>query len=59
MGRISRILFGLNKVLITCNDNNIGSIRVIKKNSGLLQDKIINVINGVERITRRYWIEIK
>ncbi|MCF6466626.1 MULTISPECIES: GNAT family N-acetyltransferase [Eubacteriales] len=49
---------GLNKVLITCNDNNLGSARVIEKNFGLLQDKIINVIDGVERITRRYWIEI-
>lgn len=49
----------LNKVLLTCNDENIGSSRVIEKNGGLLQDKILNVIDGLERTTRRYWIEIK
>ncbi len=49
---------GLEKVLITCNDDNIGSARVIEKNGGSLQDKIVNVIDGVERLTRRYWITI-
>lgn len=46
----------LDKVLITCNDNNIGSYKVIEKNGGILQDKVINIINGNERLTRRYWI---
>jgi len=50
--------FGFQKVLITCNDDNYGSAHVIEKNGGILQDKIINVINGKERITRRYWIEL-
>lgn len=49
---------GLLKVLITCNDTNIGSARVIEKNGGVLEDKIINIIDGKERITRRYWINI-
>lgn len=49
---------GLNKVLITCNDNNYGSAGVIEKNGGVLQDKIVNTIDGADRITRRYWIEI-
>lgn len=48
---------GLCKVLITCNDDNYGSARVIEKNGGLLQDKITNTIDGADRITRRYWIE--
>lgn len=51
-------VIGLKKVLITCNDNNIVFGRVIEKNGGILQDKIINVIDNVERITRRYWIDI-
>lgn len=51
-------VIGLKKVLITCNDNNIASARVIEKSGGILQDKIINVIDNVERITRRYWIDI-
>lgn len=37
---------GLTKALVTCNDENIGSARVIEKNGGILQDKIENVING-------------
>lgn len=49
---------GLNKVLITCNDDNYGSARVIEKNGGVLQDKIINTIDGVTRLSRRYWIEL-
>lgn len=48
----------LQKVLLTCNDDNIGSARVIEKNGGELQDKIKNTIGGVERITRRYWITL-
>ena len=56
--KYAKEVIGLNKVLITCDDNNVGSARIIEKNFGLLQDKIINVIDGVERITRRYWIEI-
>ena len=48
----------LNRVLVTCNESNAGSARVIEKNGGILQDKITNVIDGVERLTRRYWIEL-
>jgi predicted acetyltransferase len=51
-------VIGLKKVLITCNDDNKASSRVIEKNGGLLRDKIMNNIDGIERLTRRYWIEI-
>lgn len=51
-------VIGLGKVLITCNDNNYASARIIEKNGGILQDKIINTIDGIDRTTRRYWIEI-
>lgn len=51
-------VIGLKRVLITCNDDNFGSARVIEKNGGLLQDKIKNTINGADRITRRYWIDL-
>jgi len=50
--------FDFQRVLVTCNDDNYGSARVIEKNGGVLQDKVINVINGKERLTRRYWIEL-
>ena len=48
----------LEKVLITCNDNNASSVKVIEKNGGVLEDKIVNVIEGQRRITRRYWIQL-
>ena len=48
----------LERVLITCDDDNIGSARVIEKNGGVLQDRIGNVIGGKAIITRRYWIEL-
>lgn len=49
-------VIGLDKVLITCNDNNYGSARVIEKNGGVLQDKIKNTVDGIDRLSRRYWI---
>lgn len=47
------------KVLITCDDDNIASAKVIEKNGGLLQDKVKNTIDGKEIISRRYWIKIR
>lgn len=57
--RYSKDVIGLEKVLITCNDHNLGSIGVIEKNGGVLQDKVVNVFDGAKRLTRRYWIEIQ
>ncbi len=48
----------LKKILLTCKDDNYGSIAVIEKNGGGLQDKIENVVDGKKILTRRYWIEI-
>ncbi|MCL1918043.1 MAG: GNAT family N-acetyltransferase [Peptococcaceae bacterium] len=49
---------GINKVLLTCGDNNFASACIIERNVGVLQDTIINNIDGVERPTRRYWITL-
>jgi predicted acetyltransferase len=46
---------GLKKILITCNPDNIGSIKVIESNSGILQDEIQDEERNI--LTRRYWIE--
>lgn len=46
---------GLDRVLITCDDNNIGSIKIIEANGGVLQDK---VDNGRAALTRRYWVDL-
>jgi predicted acetyltransferase len=43
---------GIDQVLITCNDDNLGSIRVIEKHWGLLENKVDE--NG--HLLRRYWI---
>ena len=48
---------GLNRVLITCDDNNFGSIKIIEKAGGILQDKIELSYRDVPH--RRYWLEIK
>lgn len=49
---------GLTRALITCNDDNLGSARVIEKNGGKLENKLPNIVDGKEVLTRRYWIDI-
>lgn len=49
--------FGLNEVLITCNDDNVGSIRIIEANGGVLQDRVQNADRPMP--TRRYKITLK
>lgn len=44
-------------ILITCDDDNIASAKIIEANGGVLENKIINVINDREVLTRRYWIK--
>ena len=44
---------GITDILITCDDDNIGSQKIIEANGGILQDKIDNN-RGV--LTRRYWV---
>lgn len=44
---------GIGDILITCDDDNIGSCRIIEANGGKLQDKIDN---DRAVLTRRYWI---
>ena len=46
---------GITRCLITCDDNNPGSARVMEKNGFVLGDKLGNVIDGQPIITRRYW----
>ena len=46
---------GIERCLITCDDDNPGSARVMEKNGFVLGDKISNVIDGRAIITRRYW----
>jgi predicted acetyltransferase len=47
---------GLDRVLVTCDDDNVGSIRTIEKNGGVLE----NVVIGPDLLKpkRRYWIDV-
>ncbi len=45
-----------SKVLVTCDDDNIGSVKIIEKNGGILENKVTNVDSDETFVTRRYWI---
>ena len=45
----------LSPVLLTCNDDNLASARVIEKSGFTLADKVVNTNNGKTVLSRRYW----
>lgn len=47
---------GLDRVLLTCDDTNAASIRVIEKNGGVLEDK--KQIAADRPLKRYYWISL-
>jgi predicted acetyltransferase len=55
--RVAHDRLGISRVLLTCDDDNVGSIRTIEKNGGVLE----NIITGPDLATpkRRYWIEAR
>lgn len=54
---IARSRFGLRRVLVTCDDDNVGSIRVIENNGGVLANVVTEP--RLPKSKRRYWIEIE
>jgi predicted acetyltransferase len=52
--QIARQKLGLERVLVTCDDDNVGSIKTIEKNGGVLES-IVTGPDGDKR-KRRYWI---
>jgi predicted acetyltransferase len=46
---------GLRRVLVTCDADNIGSIRTIEKNGGIFENVV--TVPGFQKPLRRYWIE--
>ena len=46
---------GLSRVLVTCDDDNLGSATVIERCGGELEDRRARDGGG---LTRRYWIEL-
>lgn len=51
-----RDVLGLERVLVTCDEDNIGSVKTILKNGGVLENKILN--EGKTSHTNRYWIKL-
>jgi predicted acetyltransferase len=49
-------ILGIERALVTCDDNNIASARTIEKNGGKLADKVKT--EYAEYLIRRYWIEL-
>jgi predicted acetyltransferase len=47
---------GLQRVLLTCDPENLASIRVILKTGGVFEDQIQPA--GCDKPVRRYWIEL-
>lgn len=45
----------IEKVLVSCDDDNIGSSKIIEKNGGVLENKV----EHEGKLKRRYWIENK
>ena len=53
----SKTLIEDDKILITCDDDNVGSYKIIESNGGILENKVENEDAGEKFLTRRYWIK--
>jgi predicted acetyltransferase len=49
-------LLGLDRVLITCDDTNLGSRKIIERNGGVLEDVVKQPDSNVPK--RRYWVTL-
>lgn len=49
---------GMDRVLITCDEDNYSSEKVIINNGGVLENIIENMIEGKVIYTKRYWITL-
>ena len=47
---------GLDRVLLTCDETNVGSRKIIEKNGGVIEDKRPNPDGGPDKL--RFWIEL-
>jgi len=47
---------GFTRVLVTCDDDNVGSIKTIEKNGGVLEDVVTG--RDLPKPKRRYWIDV-
>lgn len=56
LGLIEAAELGLKEVLITCDDDNLGSIRIIERNGG--REYTTGISQTSAKPIRRYWIEV-
>lgn len=47
---------GIDRVLVTCNDDNVASARTIEANGGKLENKVY--VEQAKQTVRRYWISL-
>jgi predicted acetyltransferase len=47
---------GIERALITCDDTNIGSIKIIEACGGVLENKIVTADSPIPK--RRYWVTL-
>jgi predicted acetyltransferase len=47
---------GINDILITCNNDNLGSIKTIINNGGKFQDEVFDPSDN--KTTQRYWVKL-
>jgi len=45
---------GIKEALVTCDDDNVASAKIIEKNGGILENKV----ELSDKLVRRYWIKI-
>ena len=48
---------GLDRVLLTCNPDNIGSKKIIEAHGGMLENEVVFEQDGRERRRLRFWID--
>lgn len=52
--------YGLHRVLVTCDKENVGSYKTIIANGGILENEVIDKVNlSKSGIIQRYWISLK
>ena len=48
--------FGLKRVFLTCDSDNTGSVKIIEKNGGRLENQLF--YEPTEKLISQYWIEL-
>ena len=54
--RKAHALFDLDRVLVTCDTDNVASARVIQKNGGVFENEVVSDHSG--KPVSRYWIDL-